>query len=148
MPQRAAHCRDLWSRGSGRVPHNLGHLDKRYTRETAISPNCLVCGSHTLNNTLVAQINHLAIFQVNVKHQLIWWSDSQQLTGGLNLTVLERGANEIVAEATSVGRSSLTSEWRSHLQPVLGTLQDPKHQPASIRGQGSGNSRDPRKRVF
>lgn len=37
------------------------------------------CGPHSLNNTLMAQANHLAIFQVNVKHQLIWWRDSQQL---------------------------------------------------------------------
>lgn len=113
-PASACECREsssLWRRmkqgvGPGYKPLNKPRAFGRqvHQRDSNI-PQPSSVGPHTLNNTLTAQANHLAIFQVNVKHQLVWWSDSQKPTGGLNLITLERRANEIVAGATSVGRN-------------------------------------------
>ena len=82
--------------------------------------NCLTCGPHTLHNRLMALSNYLAIFQVNVKHQRICWSDSQKLTGGLNLITLTRGVKQIVVGATS-GRKDWSPSPQNKQTPVLGT---------------------------
>lgn len=110
-PVRAAESSSLWRRteqgvGPGYKPLNKPRAFERqvHQRDSNIPQLSSVRASHS-EQTLTAQTNHLAIFQVNVKHQLVWWSDSQKLTGGLNLITLERRANEIVAGATGVGRN-------------------------------------------
>lgn len=137
-PQRAAHCgRSEQGVGPGYKPLNKPRAFGRqvHQRDSNI-PQPSSVGPHTLKNTLTAQANHLAIFQVNVKHQLVWWSDSQKPTGGLNLITLERRANEIVAGATSVGGTVTITSERADTCP--GSLTRPqtltrKHQRTESR---------------
>lgn len=130
-PVRAGESSSLWRRteqgvGPGYKPLNKPRAFGRqvHQRDSNI-PQLLSVGPHTLNNTLTAQANHLAIFQVNVKHQLVWWSDSQKPTGGLNLITLERGPTRSW-QGPQVWEERSPSP-QNERTPVLGALQDPKH---------------------